>query len=460
MAKNSKGGKVIQMLTPENYIRKKSRSIPIYECSVNKDWQKSDIAHVMITRKHTNGNITLCSYLIDLYCLGIKDTMFKFNIPMYDYNEIKEEYNEEMETKTIKYTLAHNIIYSAIEFAEDYGFAPCKDFTSITQFFLEEDNDDIELIDVECGMNGKPTYVKGPYDSDTFIKQITAKLEKTAGLGNFSVIDEDDLDYDDLDYPENQYEDVPFEEKKRLFLNISNKINSANEKETAQLMELTLSLSDDLTDVEKVQEYYNELASQFDFHILYDYDIPDELLGVEIANKELANELKKAFCDIYFFVEKDLKKAKKELKHLKEKTADIPAFHFLELFLLEVDNSKKHTKILKEYANKYNDYPLIYIDHLSFNISNPNNNINLENMRGYPFTPRDIFPGRDSLHEIELFRYLLFYQLFVAQKKDIDCLKAYAMIILDLGLKENELEALTSMIFIFQVGILIDYFKQ
>ena len=51
-------GKVIQMLSPENYIRKKARSLPVYECLVNTDWKEQGVAHVMIARNHSNTNIT------------------------------------------------------------------------------------------------------------------------------------------------------------------------------------------------------------------------------------------------------------------------------------------------------------------------------------------------------------------------------------------------------------------
>jgi len=74
MAKNK--GKVIQMLSPENYIRKKARMLPIYECWLNNDWEVSGAASIIIARRHTNENITFYLYLVDLYCLGVKDSFY------------------------------------------------------------------------------------------------------------------------------------------------------------------------------------------------------------------------------------------------------------------------------------------------------------------------------------------------------------------------------------------------
>ncbi len=200
MAK-SKKGKVIPMLSPENYIRQRSRNLPVHECLITPDWEEDKKASIVITRKHTNGNFTVGFYLVDLLCLGVKDAHFKFNISEYEYNELLEYMNEDMDLERIDYPLAHNIIFAATEFAEEYGFKPHKDFTSTMQYFLEEDNEEVELMEIECGHEDQPMYVRGPYDSDAEVNRILAQLEKTAGEGNFTFIDEmDDSLFDEDDF--------------------------------------------------------------------------------------------------------------------------------------------------------------------------------------------------------------------------------------------------------------------
>lgn len=199
MAKKKKG-KVIQMLTPENYIKQKARSLPVFECWVNSEWEENGLANILVGRKHTNGNITAGLYLVDLKCLGVKDAHYWFNIAEYEFREILDYAGDSMEMEACSYALAHNIIFAGLEFAEDYGFTPHKDFTSVAQYILDEDSDDIEWFEIDCGLNGKPTYIRGPYDDDAKIKRIVAQLEKTAGPGNYTIIDAevDDL-WDDMD---------------------------------------------------------------------------------------------------------------------------------------------------------------------------------------------------------------------------------------------------------------------
>ncbi|MGQ7870285.1 plasmid pRiA4b ORF-3 family protein [Sunxiuqinia sp. sy24] len=185
-----KKGKVVQMLSPEKYIRQRARNLPVHECFISQGWEEEKKVSIVISRKHTNGNFTVGFYLVDLLCLGVKDAHFKFNIPVYEYKELLEYMHESIELQAVDYTLAHNVIFAALEFADDYGFKPCKDFSSTMQYFLREDNDAVELIEIECGYQGQPMYVRGPFDRDEEANRILAQLEKTAGPGNFKFIDE------------------------------------------------------------------------------------------------------------------------------------------------------------------------------------------------------------------------------------------------------------------------------
>lgn len=216
MAKSNKG-KVIQMLSPENYIRQKARTLPIYECRINAGWETSKMAHLIVARQHTNGNLTTGLYLIDLACLGVKDTFWHFNSSMSNYLELLEQFKDQEEDFIqIDYNLAHNIVFAAIEFAELYNFKPHKDFTSTSRFILEEDTDDIPLIEIDCGVEGLPAYIFSLQEIDAKDRQVIAHLDREAGSGNYYLIDEDgrilneesdEEDIDDEDWDEEDEED-------------------------------------------------------------------------------------------------------------------------------------------------------------------------------------------------------------------------------------------------------------
>jgi hypothetical protein len=181
--KNKKKAQPQQQMSPYKYVTSgRARQLPIYECWIAPDWKEAGISVITVARKHSTGNVTMGSYLMDVLCLGLKDTTVIFSKPEDEYREIIDGMFENHGDKVlIDYALAHNIIYGGIAYAEDLGFKPEKEW-SLSQFMLEEDTEDIELIDIEFGRDGKPCYINGPYDN---VGKVISKLEASVGKGNF-----------------------------------------------------------------------------------------------------------------------------------------------------------------------------------------------------------------------------------------------------------------------------------
>ena len=211
-------------LTPKNYLLTgRARKLPIAECWISSDWKVAGICSIVVTRQHTSGNLTFGIYLVDIFCLGLKNSNPVFNKPEYEYEDLLDKiFSTHMYGKTqIDYVLAHNIIYGAVAYAEDLGFKPEKDWI-FSQMILEEDTEDIELIEVEFGKNGKPYFINGPYDN---VQKVVNTLKKSVGEGNFEMTyilgdpgrfdDEFDFDDDDdEDDDDDDTEDVDYEEVK------------------------------------------------------------------------------------------------------------------------------------------------------------------------------------------------------------------------------------------------------
>lgn len=177
----AKTGKVVQLFQkPENFIKSRARQLPLGKSYITHNWEESGITTVLVSRKHINGNFTVGMYLVDLRCLGIKDSAFKFNIPL----EELENLIVHIKGEEIEYNKAHNIIYGAEAFAESSGFKPHKDW-EVGQFILEEDDDRIPIIDIPFGDNGIPAYYIGPNDTPATINQILVTLDKNVGIGNY-----------------------------------------------------------------------------------------------------------------------------------------------------------------------------------------------------------------------------------------------------------------------------------
>ncbi len=189
-----------QQLSPEKYIQTRARSLPIYKCFVSKDWQEFGMSNVIVMRRHVNGNVTAGLFLVDLFCLGIKDTFYLFNEPeeeIFERVNIDTAYLQEAD-----YNLAHNIIYAGHDFALEFDIQPHKNFT-ITKFILEEDNEAIPVIDIPVGdEDGNPYLI---VDSSYNYGPVLEKLKQHAGEGNYTFTI-NDKEYDDEE-EEEEYED-------------------------------------------------------------------------------------------------------------------------------------------------------------------------------------------------------------------------------------------------------------
>jgi len=140
-------------ISPDTYIRTRVQTLPIYACFINENWKESGMASIFVVRKHTNGRFTLGLFLVDIFALGTKDCFYRFNIEKNELDELIEKASSERMIEA-DYNLVHNIIYGGNAFAEDNGYKICKEF-NLVKNILEEDTEDIELIDIEFGKDGK-----------------------------------------------------------------------------------------------------------------------------------------------------------------------------------------------------------------------------------------------------------------------------------------------------------------
>ncbi len=454
MSKNSKA-KVVQMLSPGNYIRKKARTLPIYECVVNEDWEKSKLAQLSVARRHTNGNITVCFYLVDLMCLGVKDTHYQFNIPMGIYSGQIDNINAQMPVSRISYELAHNIVFAGLEFAEDYGFKPHKDFTSITRFMLEEDTDDIELIDIECGVDEKPTYMRGPFDDEAKVNRIIAQLEKTAGPGNYSIIDEDEAFDGYEEFDEDIFDDYSLDEKKEMFIDMSNRIGRLTDEEHRRFASLANSLTNALIDVDLHNKYFDEFYAELNIDV-NEEEIPNEMMGISPEIQDVSQEQKHRFMEIYQLIYENPKQAASELKIFKKESNSQPGVALFELLLLQSDESRKYPERLKEYARKYPNYPLINLMWANEQVIS---GIDPQKVPGFPFKSSTFFPNRKSIHPTERFHFLSLHILVTAHENDLNKIEALGSVLGELNLSETDYEILDAIVSTTKVNCLLTLLK-
>ena len=179
-----------QALTPSSpqAILRRARSYPLYECLISDNWNKKDnmgLVEVLLAREQPDGDICFGVYLIDTFCLGLKNTFANAGFSRTRYeNEVRGRIFRAAAPEECPVELAHQMIYASIEYAARFGFQPEKDF-ALSQYLLEPRGELEEPYELTFGKNGKPFFIAGPHDNSA---RILKQLEKTVGPGNYDFL--------------------------------------------------------------------------------------------------------------------------------------------------------------------------------------------------------------------------------------------------------------------------------
>lgn len=198
MAKKKKAKKQPQHgLSDEKFIQQRMRQLPIGDCYMHGDIDSTGMAIILITRCHSQGKYSIGEFLVDSYCLGVKDSNAMLRYNEWEYSELLKHFKD---LKKISYEEAHNRIYGAIEFAEEGGISPSRTWQT-NQYFLEEDTDEIPLIEYPYGKDGKHLLVaKSHLEASMYLPILKANLGD-----NFDYI----IPYDNEEnYDEEDYDNV------------------------------------------------------------------------------------------------------------------------------------------------------------------------------------------------------------------------------------------------------------
>lgn len=205
--KKSKGHNIQQNISPERFIRERMRSVKIGKCYMTSDFDSEQgLGYVVITREHTGGRLSFAAYLVDKWCIGVKKTFFNLRVDEDVVDTLLERLGTTTDLMEVGYNEAHNMVWGAVAFAEEAGIKPCKDF-ALTQYFLEDDTDDIPLIEYDYGRGGKYFLVANSNrEIEVYLSQMRKVLKPEQYL--FAVTSGDDVFSD---------------EDKELYLKLENK---------------------------------------------------------------------------------------------------------------------------------------------------------------------------------------------------------------------------------------------
>ncbi|HEX6518987.1 MAG TPA: helix-turn-helix domain-containing protein [Streptosporangiaceae bacterium] len=146
------------------------------------DAGNSGMASVLVARDG-GGNVTVCGYLVDVWCLGVKNAVGPKSVERRKLPRFVGDYYRSFDQPPVPapLELVRNIVFGAVEYARKLGFEPHPDFPKCVSHLGRWDG----RSDITFGRDGKPMYIEGPYDDATRIMQT---LRKSVGADGFHYI--------------------------------------------------------------------------------------------------------------------------------------------------------------------------------------------------------------------------------------------------------------------------------
>jgi hypothetical protein len=148
----------------------------------------SGCGYLVVSRFKADGRVETGFFLLDVFCLGVKDAGFHHFNSIADCQEtLLDRLFPGRNAVRMTPAAARKLTEGAVSYARGLGFSPGADYKKASRVFGG-------IITADCdeqftfGKNGKPLYIQGPSDSEARVWRILAALEARCGEGGYHYI--------------------------------------------------------------------------------------------------------------------------------------------------------------------------------------------------------------------------------------------------------------------------------
>ena len=158
---------------------------PIQACFLTESLFESGMGTLVLARGATPHSVVMASFLLDVFCLGIKDVTFeKMEGEIFDF------YLDAMDAvspmASVEPGSARRLVRELAAWSQSIGFPPHRDFAPVERIFGDVAANATGPA-FPFGHNGKPFYIPGPSDTPAMIRQRLQRLRQSLGDEGFDV---------------------------------------------------------------------------------------------------------------------------------------------------------------------------------------------------------------------------------------------------------------------------------
>ncbi len=140
----------------------------------------------ILSRRLPDERIAMASFVIDAYCLGVKDATARI-MNLFDYQGYVDQVELTASLSAVEPAYLVKLVKESVAYAKDLGFNPHRDYKKARNIFGDIDpNTCTETF--EFGKDGKPLYISGPLESAAKVRRIVDQLTKRLGPDGFDFL--------------------------------------------------------------------------------------------------------------------------------------------------------------------------------------------------------------------------------------------------------------------------------
>jgi hypothetical protein len=183
---------------------RRASAAPLHSCLVQSGLFERGAGMVILTRKTGLRGLAAGGFLVDAYCLGVKDAFFR-EAEEAEFETFLDGMEEAAPFEAVDPSYARKLLRDAVAYARSLGLEPNADYAAVEPLFGDIDADACEA-QFQFGYEGKPLYVPGPSESPTQIRRRLDHLLRRLGDDGFQFCAIEDA-LDALEWRDDEDED-------------------------------------------------------------------------------------------------------------------------------------------------------------------------------------------------------------------------------------------------------------
>jgi hypothetical protein len=181
-----------QLVTREKFASVPERiaaanKYPILDCWMTSSLWTQGIGWVCLSRELPNGFVACAIFLVDRYCLGVKDVIMDVTSRFAYDSKMSRQSRSLGKRERVSPAKLRKFVEDAVAYAQSLGLPPHADYAAAARIF--GNIDPVECTETfEFGKDGKPFFIGGPHDTPERCRRIVHALEQACGTGGYDYL--------------------------------------------------------------------------------------------------------------------------------------------------------------------------------------------------------------------------------------------------------------------------------